>query len=74
MPKVNALTRDKKVQQSVSKLTLQTRCDLIEKDIKLSRIAEVLDISPSAVSAQFKRGHISMDVFVTARMLLEGEI
>lgn len=75
MPKVNGLVADQKVQQRLDKLTREVRHDLIDNGITLTAVAKVLDITPQAVSQQFKKGsHISIEVYLASKMLLEHQL
>lgn len=74
MPRVNPLSQDGKVQQYVAALTRETRIGLIDHKISYTQIAKVLDLTPQAVSNQFRNNHITMEVYTTAQMLIRGEL
>ena len=74
MPRVNALSQEGKVQQYVAALTRETKIELMDHKISYTRIAKVLDLTPQAVSNQFRNNHITMEVYTTAQMLMRGEL
>lgn len=74
MPRVNGLVAEQKVQQRVAKLTRDIRNELKDYSITYTDLAKVLNITPQAVSRQFRKGgHITTDVLVASWMLLEKE-
>lgn len=74
MPRVNNLTPQGKIQDSIHRLSRQLKHDLSDAHISYTKIAEYADISPQAVSQQFKNEHLTIEVLTTAKMLLEGEL
>lgn len=71
MPRVNELTQSRKVQQNIRDTTRRIRANLSNERISFTDIANVLEISPQAVSKQFREGNISFAVYTTAQMLLD---
>ncbi len=74
MPKVKALTSEKKIFEEVTASIDSLDWQLHRNKISYTKIADLLNLTPAAVSSQFRRGSISYPVYVVARMLLEGEI
>lgn len=75
MPRVNPLTQDERIRANIKKITRQRKHELDDAGITLTKVASVLNISPQAVSAQFKgKCNMSVEVYVATEMLLRGEI
>ncbi len=74
MPKVKALTPEQKIAEAVEESTDKLNYELHKNKISYTKIANLLDVTPAAVAAQFSKGRISYPVYVTANMLLKGKI
>lgn len=72
MPKV-ALTKEQKVEEKLREITKQTDIALYSAGIQRKSLAEAAGVEPSAITQQFKRGRITMPVYVAAQMLLENK-
>jgi hypothetical protein len=70
MPAV-ALTKEQKLNKRIADLTEDTRTALYKKRISIKSVADVAGVSGPAVSAQFKRGQMTLSVYLAAQMLLE---
>lgn len=74
MPKISALTPEGKVLDEVAASTDKLDWELHRNRISYTKIAKMLDITPAAVSIQFRRKSITYPVYVAAKMLLEEKI
>lgn len=73
MPRVNSLTETGKVQDELKKLTRSIDHKLHDEGISYTRVAAVLNLTPQAVSQQFRNGnHITIEVLIASQMLLGG--
>lgn len=71
MPRVNSLTETGKVQDQLNRLTRSIAHSLRDEGITYTKIASLLNITPQAVSQQFKNGnHITIEVLIASQMLL----
>lgn len=73
MPKV-ALTSDQKIQANLERLARETDHLLKDNRISYTAVAKKIGISPQAVSEQFKRKHITLEVWLASQMITKGEI
>ncbi len=74
MPRVKALTPEGKIQDEVADSIDKLDWELHRNKITYTKIANLLDLTPAAVSVQFRKSNISYEVYITAKMLLEGKI
>lgn len=74
MPRVS-LTASQKVQSSMEALKRETRHQLKDNGITYTALAEKLDVTPQAISQQFSKGRcMTLEVYLTAQMMLEGRL
>lgn len=73
MPAIKALTKEKRLQDEIKKLTKDTKLALLDKGISKKAVAEVAGLDPSAVSHQFSRGQITLSVYLAAQLLIEEQ-
>lgn len=66
-----ALTKEQKLHKRMNNLTEEVREALYKNHIKIIDVAEAAGLSQPAVSNQFKRGQITLTVYLAAQMLLE---
>ena len=67
-----ALTKEQKLQSQLEKVTKDTATALYEAGIQKKEVAEVAGVDSSAITHQFKKGRITMSVYLAAQMLLES--
>lgn len=72
MPAI-ALTNEQKVNKRMKELTEDTRSKLYKKRIKQEAVADAAGISQSAVANQFRRGQLTLSVYLAAQLLLEEQ-
>lgn len=70
MPAV-ALTKEQKLNKRIEDLTHDTKIALFDNGIQIKDVAAVAGISGPAVTNQFKRGQMTLSVYLAAQMLLE---
>ena len=74
MPKIKALTQTDKIREEVEDSTDKLNWKLHQNRISYTKIASLLDVTPAAISMQFKRKSITYPVYVVCQMLLEEKI
>lgn len=74
MPRIRPLTTEDKVLDEVAASTDKLDWELHRNRISYTKIAKMLNITPAAVSIQFRRKSISYPVYVAAKMLLEERV
>lgn len=66
-----ALTAEQKVNERLKKLTRDTKHALSDAGISQAEVGDLAGINQSAVSNQFRRGQITLSVYLAAQLLLE---
>ena len=72
MPAI-ALTNEQKVSKRMKELTEDTRKALFEKRITQKAVAEAAGIEQCSVANQFRRGQLTLSVYLAAQLLLEEQ-
>lgn len=72
MPKV-ALTNEQKVNKRIKELTEDTRKQLYAKRITQKAVADAAGIEQCSVANQFRRGQLTLSVYLAAQLLLEEQ-
>ncbi len=72
MPRV-ALTNEQKVNNRMKELAEETRAALLKKRIPQRAVADAAGIEQCSVANQFRRGQITMSVYLAAQLLLEEQ-
>lgn len=72
MPAI-ALTNEQKVNKRMKELTEDTRKALFEKRITQKAVAEAAGIEQCSVANQFRRGQLTLSVYLAAQLLLEEQ-
>ena len=69
MPRVNALTADKKIQENLIKVSERCIAECALLGITYTEIAELLNVSPQAISQQMKKKHISLSTWLAVEQI-----
>lgn len=72
MPRVNALTADKKIEENLIKVSERCIAECALLRITYTEIAELLNVSPQAISQQMKKKHISLSTWLAVEQI-KGE-
>ncbi len=72
MPRVT-LTNKQEVSKRMKKLTEDTRQALFAKRITQQEVADAAGIEQCSVANQFRRGQITLSVYLAAQLLLEEQ-
>lgn len=72
MPRI-ALTKEQKIEKQLNDLTHEIDLALYDAKIPKKAVAEAAGVDSSAVSHQFRKGRITMSVYLAAQMLLEAK-
>lgn len=69
MPRV-ALTRQQKLNSEAKRISTECACKLKEYGIKQKDVAELLEISPQALSKQLTKRSVSLETYLAVQMLI----
>ena len=68
-----ALTSKQAVNQQIKSLTKQVKKDLWEAGISQEAVADAAGVTQGAVANQFRRGQLTLTVYLAAQLLLENK-
>ena len=71
MPRAKPLLREQQIKYLHEQESLNCEVLLLKHRIKKKEVAELLQISPTALSKQFRNKNISFDCYLAVQMLVE---
>lgn len=74
MPKIKALMQTDKIKEEIADSTDKLDWKLHQQKISYTKIASLLNVTPAAISTQFRRKSITYPVYVVCQMLLEEKL
>lgn len=74
MPKIKVLTQTDKIREEIADSADKLDWRLHQQKISYTKIASLLNVTPAAISTQFRRKSITYPVWVVSNMLLNEEI
>ena len=67
-----ALTNEQKLEKRMKELTRKTKHALLDAGISQEEVADTAGVTQGAVSNQFRRGQLTLSVYLAAQILLEN--